>query len=306
MPITYQTLSDSNIASFTDGISESSSLHERLAGYLQTGVVRPEWCWLALSPTGNILARHYWWSRAGSDRPFGIDDVSMEDHDTAVALIAYSRGQLKMDEAFCQVTIPVEEGDDPSRVHVGLVAALRDTGFSFEVARVSVEWTVGPVTIPDSSRLTFRPVRKLDDELLCSVFQSVADNSLDHGMIAGRNRFGAEKEARDRLDTALTYPGDSDWFSVAFDSEGGPVGYVVPALIGDVSIVAEVGVVATRRGHHYVNDLLSWATRKLAESGATRIVGDTDRGNTPMRAAFKRGGYREFRWRDDYSWLRPM
>jgi RimJ/RimL family protein N-acetyltransferase len=71
-----------------------------------------------------------------------------------------------------------------------------------------------------------------------------------------------------------------------------------------VPIIAEIGVAVAHRGHGYVSELLSWATRCLVASGATRIVADTDRANTPMRAAFTRGGYREFRLRDDYLWER--
>ncbi|MGH9299653.1 MAG: GNAT family N-acetyltransferase, partial [Acidimicrobiales bacterium] len=69
-------------------------------------------------------------------------------------------------------------------------------------------------------------------------------------------------------------------------------------------MVAEIGVVASQRGHRYVDDLLAWATQLLARWGAERIIADTDRANTPMRAAFKRSGYRELRWRDDYRWQR--
>ncbi|MGO8877631.1 MAG: hypothetical protein ACLQNG_17945 [Acidimicrobiales bacterium] len=46
----------------------------------------------------------------------------------------------------------------------------------------------------------------------------------------------------------------------------------------------------------------SWLA--TAGGGADRIVADADRANTPMRAAFRRAGYREFRGRDDYLWRR--
>jgi RimJ/RimL family protein N-acetyltransferase len=96
--------------------------------------------------------------------------------------------------------------------------------------------------------------------------------------------------------------GDPDWFSVGFSAQGEAVGYVAPALADDFPVIAEIGVAAGHRGQGYVDDLLSWATELLAALGPGRIVADTDRANAPMRAAFQRAGYGEFRWRDDYEW----
>lgn len=305
MPSAFQTLPEADIASFCAGTDDPPGLQDRLTRYLQSGMVRPEWCWLARDPAGHILARHYWWGRVGSTQPFGLDHVSAEDHDAAIALIVHARDRLDVDEALCEVTAPIDHGDDPSQVHAGLAAVLQDSGFGFEVARVTVEWTVGTSISPDPGRLVLRPAYSLDDSLLVSPFRAVADGSLDHGMVADRARLGAAQEASERLASVRSYPGQPDWFAVAFDGHDQTVGYVVPGLAGAAPIIGEIGVAAPHRGHGYVKDLLSWATRRLTAYGATRIVADTDRANTPMRAAFMRGGYREFRWRDDYQWRRP-
>ncbi|MGH3622037.1 MAG: hypothetical protein ACRDQ5_09640 [Sciscionella sp.] len=42
----------------------------------------------------------------------------------------------------------------------------------------------------------------------------------------------------------------------------------------------------------------------LADAGAAWVRSDTDVGNTPMRAAFARAGYRECARRWDYRWRR--
>lgn len=270
---------------------------------LELGSVRPDWCWLALDAAGHVLARHYWWGRAGSPRPIGLNHVSSE-HAAAAELIIHARGHLDLEQAWCVITAAIEQGEDPSAVQAGLVALVLESGFRFEVARVTVEWTNGAALPPRSGRLVFRPARSLDDELLVALFAAVADDSLDHGMVADRARLGAQEEARRRLDTVRSYRGERDWFSVAFTAAGEPVGYTVPGLADDVPMVGEIGVAATHRGHRYVDDLLSFTTAVLAASGAEAIVGDTDRANTPMRAAFARAGYREFAWRDDYRWRR--
>jgi RimJ/RimL family protein N-acetyltransferase len=290
--------------SFCANTENPTVLLARLTGFLESGIVRPEWCFAAIDPYGEIVARHFWWLRSGSTVPFGIDFVSSEDHTAAVALILHAREQLAVDVAFCQITMPTEIGDNPSHVLADLVAVLNDSKFSFEVARVTVEWT-SDKTIPlEGDRLTYRPACDLDDVLLNALFQSVADSSLDNGMVAERARVGIEEEARERLRTVRSYPGEREWFTVAFDVHDSPVGYVVPAYAADIPIIGEIGVAQPHRGHGLVGDLLSWGTRRLAESGAHRIVADTDRANAPMRAAFAKGGYRESRWRDDYLWHR--
>jgi RimJ/RimL family protein N-acetyltransferase len=304
LSFTFHTLTDTDLVSFCAGTDGAIDLEARLTRYLESGMVRPEWCWLAFNSAGMIAARHYWWSRPGSDSPFGVDHVSAEVHSAAVELLVHARDELAVNEAFCEVTAPIELGDDPSQVRADLVSVLGDSGFDFEVARVTVEWTTGSVTPSEADRLTFRPARSLDERQLVGLFQSVGDRSLDHAMVADRARIGADQEARERLANVRSYPSHPDWFVVAFDGREEPVGYVVPAFAGDVPIIAEIGVAVAHRGHGYVSELLSWATRCLVASGATRIVADTDRANTPMRAAFTRGGYREFRLRDDYLWER--
>jgi RimJ/RimL family protein N-acetyltransferase len=221
-------------------------------------------------------------------------------------LLLYARGQLDVLEARSEITVPIHRADDPSAIRAPLVAVLRATGFAFQVARVTVEWTCSSPLRTGPHRLAFRPARDLDDDLLLSLFVAVGANSLDHGMIADRARLGSDGEARQRLEAVRSYAGEPDWFSVGFTAGGEPIGYVVPGLAGGVPIVGEVGVATAHRGHGYVDDLLAWATNVLRTSGAERIVADTDRVNSPMRAAFRRADYREIRWRDDYAWRRAQ
>lgn len=304
MPHILQTLADTGVTSFCAGIDDPTALRDQLATSLHAGSTRPEWCWLAQDPAGQVLARHYWWGQPNAIRPIGVELVSVEDLSAAGELLRHARAHLDVEDAWCCITAAVEEGDDPSVVQGNFVAVLKGCGFGFEVSRVRVEWVAGTETKPDSGRLDFRPARSLSDEVLVTLFSAVTDGSLDHGMSTDRVRRGAEGEARQRLERARSYRAESDWFQVAFTPAGDPVGYVVPGLANETPMVAEIGVAVSHRGNGYVDDLLSWATRLLASSGAERIIADTDRANVPMRAAFDRAGFREFRWRDDYQWNR--
>jgi RimJ/RimL family protein N-acetyltransferase len=306
MSLSFRTLAETNLESFCANTSDEGGLRTRLTGYFASGFVRPEWCFEAVDSGGQVVARHYWWRRPSSDEPFGIDFVSIERHSAAVALILHAREQLLVNLGFCQIFCLVEQGDNPSYVQANLVSVLRDTGFVFEVARVTVDWTGNSTISFEGDRLSFRPACDLDDTLLRSLFQSVTDGSLSHGMVTDRSLVGTEEEARERLRAVRSYRAERDWFTVAFDVHNVPVGYVVPAYVGATPIICEIGVAQPHRGNGYVNDLLSWATRRLVESGARQIQADTDRSNTPMRAAFVKGGYREIRWRDDYKWHRQL
>lgn len=251
------------------------------------------------------MARHRSWGQGDGGRPIGVDLLSAEDHDGAVALLIHARDQLGLEDSWCEITAPIEAADSASDAHPDLVAILVESGFEFQVARVKVEWTPCSHLPPDSGRLTFRPARDLDERPLVTLFRAVTDGSLDHAMVTQRSEVGDDSEARDRLDAVRSYRAQPDWFSVAFDSNEDPIGYVVPCLVeDDIPVVGEVGVVADHRGHGYGNDLLSHATRLLAASGAERIVADTDCANTAMRTVFGAGCYREQRWRDDYRWRR--
>lgn len=301
VPHIFKTLADIDTMAFCAGADDPAALRRQLDSSLQVGTTRAEWCWLALDLTGQILARHYWWGLPNAARPMGIELVSVEDHAAAVGLFRHAQDGLDVEDAWCCVTAPVEEGDDPSVARAPLVAVLAECRFGFEVSRVSIEWSAGTEIQPDSGRLVFRPARSLTDDVLVALFSAVADGSLDHGMITDRARHGAEGEARQRLARARSYRAEPDWFHVAFTPTGEPAGYVMPGLADETPMIAEVGVAASHRGNGYVDDLLAWATRLLATGGARRIIADTDRANAPMRAAFKRAGYREFRWRDDYQ-----
>ena len=300
----FTTLPDASTTAFLMGLDEAEDPQNQLERSLAVGSVRPEWCWLARDASGAIAARHNWWARSGSPLPMGLDLVSAEDHEAAVALVVYARDQLGVLEARSEITVPTHRGDDPSAIRAPLVAVLEDTGFEFQVARVTVEWRCSSPLRTGPHGLTFRPARDLGDDQLLSLFVAVGADSLDHGMVADRARLGADGEARQRLAAVRSHAGEPDWFSVGFTAQGEPVGYVVPGLSGGVPIVGEIGVAIAHRGRGYVDDLLAWATGVLMTSGAERIVADTDRANGPMRAAFRRADYQEIRWRDDYAWRR--
>lgn len=118
-------------------------------------------------------------------------------------------------------------------------------------------------------------------------------------------RCGLEREAHERLAAARCYGPEPDWFTIGCTNDGSPVGYVVPALVDEVAVVAEIGVANAHRGHGYGLDLLLQAVRLLAATGPKRMVADTDQANTPMRATFARAGFAEREYRESYRLATP-
>jgi ribosomal protein S18 acetylase RimI-like enzyme len=285
-------------AASDDPLRDMTLLRECLA----EGTIRTEWCSSAEDSAGRLLASISWWAKPHTDVPMLVDVLSVVDSDAAAALIAHTRSRLGLVEAEAVLTYPKVGGEDRARWNELRAAALGQAGFSVAVDRVRIEWTGGEVPA-DSGRLRYAPARDQAEDRLVELFAVVGDGSLDHDMRLKRERYGREGEARRRLQRALGYRGDYDWFAVGMNNAGELVGYVISARVnGDRPILAEIGVSAAHRGHRYVDDLLAHGTGILADNGAERIRADTDNGNWPMRAAFQRGNYREFASRTDYAW----
>lgn len=84
---------------------------------------------------------------------------------------------------------------------------------------------------------------------------------------------------------------------------GEPIGFVQSAMVeGDRAILAEIGVIESKRGRRHVDDLLAYGTAIVLDSGVPTLVSDTDQENLAMRGAFSRAGYVEFASRSDFRW----
>jgi RimJ/RimL family protein N-acetyltransferase len=296
MSIDLRTLAgvgDTEVSWFCAGLPDAESVGRRLQRYLRSGSVRPSWRFMALAPSGEVLGRHWWWSAPGAVTPGGLDLVSVEDFPGALELLERSRDELQIQAAICELGLDDEDSAEraPGRGRWGQL--LRDGGFSLSLARVRVRTTPGEVSATTRHAVAFRPARECATEALIDLFRAVADGSLDHGMREDLIRYGASDEARRRLAQALKFGGEPDWFSVMVGDDGQPVGYVVPALVDEKAVIAEVGVARAHRGHGYASDLLAHAARLLGATGVEQIVADTDQANSPMRRVFARAGFTE-------------
>jgi hypothetical protein len=309
MAFTFRTLTDTDPAGVARLCSASDDPARDLtlvSECLRDGTARPAWCFWAETDIGEIMAGVSWWAEPGTSDPILADLVGAADPAAAAALLRHSRECLGIADAEASVVLPHDAPESRRRAAQACDQALVAADFTISVERVRVEWLDRDAVPASAGRLTYLAARDQPEDLLVELFAAVSDDSLDDGMRRRRAQHGRDAEARKRLDSALNYKGEPDWFSVGLNSAGAPVGYVLPALVnGDRPVLAEIGVAAPHRGHRYVDDLLAYGTALLHQHGAERVRGDTDAGNLPMRAAFRRGRYREFASRTDYRWHNP-
>jgi RimJ/RimL family protein N-acetyltransferase len=129
---------------------------------------------------------------------------------------------------------------------------------------------------------------------LAEVFKLVAAGSLDAHTQETIARSNLDEYAREVLEIYTSMPGPREWWKLAYDQAGELVGFAMPSRNSAGPVVGFLGVVPGKRGHGYADDLLAEITADLADGGADRIVADTDVGNAPMAASFRRLGYRTF------------
>jgi RimJ/RimL family protein N-acetyltransferase len=282
-----------------------------VAGLLERGESRPQWCRMAFAPNGEICAAHVLdsWSADGEPGavPTFVQLLGHTDGAAAVALLAHDLPIFGAKSVRASIVIDSDASPELRMLREEQPRLLEAAGFDLDVDRVRLEWSAASPVPRPTGVLTFRPAGTLSAEDLVEIFASVGDGSVDHGMTAGRAEHGRWQEAARRLHQARRRRYEDDWFVVGVDQSGVPIGYVQSAMSdGERAILAEIGVVETHRGHRYVDDLLAYGTGVLTDEDVKKITSDTDVANRGMRAAFARAGYREFAARRDFRWRAPQ
>ena len=280
-----------------------------VVGLLNRGESRLEWCRMATTAAGELVAAHAFdsWSLHTDPGalPTFVHLLGHRDESVAAALLTHD---LRAQGARSVQARIVVEADAPPALRAlreSQPALLAAAGFELEVNRVRLRWPIGhaPPARPRED-LTFHPAATVPTDTVTRVFAEVGDGSEDHEMRRDRAALGRQHEATRRLDRARRRNHPPEWFAIATDPKGQPVGYVQSATAEDGhAVLAEIGVVQSRRGYRYVDDLLAYGTLAALRSDATLLLSDTDQDNHAMRAAFARAGYVEFASRRDFRWV---
>jgi ribosomal protein S18 acetylase RimI-like enzyme len=163
-----------------------------------------------------------------------------------------------------------------------------DVGLTSSLERRQYAWTPENGVPEASTRIGFR--QGSDDEFV-ELFREAARGSLDVETRQALETVDELSQARDDVEFYESCPGERDWWRVATDRDGTPVGFIVPSATPYHRNVGYLGVLPRHRGQGLVDALLGEVTRIRAAAGADRITATTDMTNVPMAAAFDRAAY---------------
>jgi RimJ/RimL family protein N-acetyltransferase len=279
-------------------------LDHELAGDLEQGRRRPEWLWVA--ERGNrVVARLAWWTSSEGGQPMALDVFDLDDSladpertEIGLQLVATAMAAVLPADAdrpeYGRFVPPGWRQDaEARRIVEGRMQVMERTGARLLVERLRLEWLPG-TSIPDpTGRLHFRPA--LDRDELVGLMALVLEDTLDaHSRRDLETMTPSDVAATQYEDEFLAYRTPREWWTIADDPSGDPVGFVIPARNSYHPIIAYIGVVPAHRGHGHVDEILAEGTRILAANEVPRIRASTDVGNVPMAHAFARLGYVNF------------
>jgi GNAT superfamily N-acetyltransferase len=282
--------------------SVNTTTPERYTEFLVSRQYRYEHTWVA-EEGGRLVGVANWWTFPEGTHPMSLDglfaDPSIADPRplwTDLIQGATPPPGTPADQSGRDYHIFLPSGwrDDPA-IMAALeprIAAAQAAGLTNTLERLRFEWVASTPVPARSERLTFRT--EPDDEAFVDVFMRVAAGSLDSSTQDEVKQLGLEGYARSDVGLYKTMPGERSWWKLAYDGSGELVGFAIPSRNNGGPVVGFLGVLPEHRGHRYSDDLLAEITADLADLGAQRIAADTDLGNTPMAAAFRRLGYTNF------------
>ena len=285
------------LVGFPDGPGVVGLPREQAREDFDAGRMRPEWSWV-LEHEGRLVGRALWWGRSDTV-PSALDalDVLPEvDDPRSAAVELLRRGHADFaatgERVLPPYTVRLPGGwrQDAEATHAARwrCEAMADVGATSSLERRQYAWTPKDDVPSSSTRVSFR---QGSDEEFVELFCQAARGSLDVETRQALKTMDEVSQAQDDFEFYESCPGEREWWRVATDGEGVPVGFIVPSATPYHRNVGYLGVLPGRRGQGLVDDLLGEVTRIHAAAGAERITATTDMTNLPMAAAFDRAGY---------------
>lgn len=273
---------------------------------LAQGSTRPDWLFV-VEDGDHLLGTVGLWTIAGQSEPmdFILLEAPWEDVDFTVgaALLDYTLEQMRrLGSKTVGHVLDMQPIWPQWQTHAEQRAALLER-FGFKLVRETLrfDWHASQPLPAAPTRLGFRSLAEVGDDAFLDAVARVSDGTLDRSIATDQQEMGRENAARD-LFTLVQHLGyEPEWWQLAYTPDDSLVGLSMPNKGPLVGSIGYIGVVPEQRGHGYIDDLLAQITRTLIQANVERILADTDTGNFPMAAAFRRGGYREFGRRREYS-----
>ncbi|MFD7308213.1 GNAT family N-acetyltransferase [Promicromonospora sp. NPDC059942] len=288
-----------------DDDERNGATADYLAGLLDNGCTRPDWC-LVAERDGELVGNVVLWTIPGRSVPMDLVLFEPGDDETAAALLAHAAELARSLGADTQGHVldapsqaPQFQADPQRREQLLATQGFAVTRDGHRFLRADGD----PLPVQDD-RLRWRSLAELGEEpfvdLLAETFTDTKDSIFlaevaEHGLRGAAERNLAEMRELDH---------EPGWFEIGYDEQDRPVAVSLPARTASSAVIGLIAVAPAGRGHGYATAAVARGTQVLVEAGATEIRGDCDAGNVAMFKAFQRAGYRNFADRKMFS--RPL
>jgi ribosomal protein S18 acetylase RimI-like enzyme len=306
--LTFRPLGEDEAALFERfGPTPSSGVGARSRSFtdlLALGVYRPAWTWVALAPSGDVLARAAFSGPPDAECPWALDWFDLDDRpdrlEVATALLRTALAQL----------FPKDRGDPGGAdlaYHLFLPAdwrhradgradatdrilAVEAAGLRWFTERVDLRWTPTAGLPSRSARLRFVPVT--DRATVLDVLERLVPGTLDAYAHHDVALHGSQRAAEITYDDLRHLPGGRTMWRLGLDHSGTLVGAVLPTRNPVSATIGYLGVLPELRGRGYVDDLIAEALHLFAAADETEVNDAVDLANAPALHALTRAGYR--------------
>lgn len=193
-------------------------------GLLERRESRPEWCRMAWSDDGELLAAHVFdsWSPDGEPGqvPTFVQLLGHTDEAAAAGLLTRDLSTFGARSVRARIVIDADAPPELRALRESQPLVLQAAGFESEVDRVRLSWPTGVAVPRPTGTLSFQPAATFPAGTLEQIFAEVGDGSVDHGMRTVRAESGRDQEAAQRLSHAWHRDHAEDWFVVGLDRSG--------------------------------------------------------------------------------------
>lgn len=298
-----RTIKEDELYNFSKiGANEKNAMefNELLINWFKEGKSKKEWCFVAEDENGFCARVVYW---IFLDQPLDlkicalhIDNNQLEEFiSIGNALISTSLEVMCLDR-FNNIEYHFYKSDKPlSNEYKNLLlingfnVTQEKKNFTFKTCD---DITQRVETFQSTYPLYFKRLTDIGKDKFIDAIEMVTEGTLDDDLLFNLNEFGPKKAALDYFNIIKDIDYNENWWTIAYNSNDELIGLVVPQKFNSyMGAINYIGVVPSKRGHHFVDHLLLEGTRILKNNNVEEIIADIDVKNLPMEKSLYRLGY---------------
>ncbi|MFJ3403229.1 GNAT family N-acetyltransferase [Promicromonospora sp. NPDC090134] len=293
------------LTTYADDDARNGATAAYLAGLLDSGCTRADWC-LVAERGGELVGNVVLWTIPGRSVPMDVVLFEPGDDETAAALLTHAAELARSLGAETQGHVLDAPSQAPQFQHdpERRVRLLTAQGFSLDRDGHRFIRSDGDPLPAQDDRLRWRSLAELGEEPFVDLLADTFTDTKDSIFLAEVAEHGVRGAAERNLAEMRELDHEPGWFEIGYDEQDRPVAVSLPARTASSAVIGLIAVAPAGRGHGYATAAVARGTHVLVTAGATEVRGDCDGGNVAMFRAFQRAGYRSFANRRMFS--RPL